>query len=172
MARTDTLPHFLTDVADAIREKKGSSDTIQASDFDTEIANLPSGGGKYAPSWVKFRNYGRADLSYETTNIDTSNIVSMDYMFYNCNALLELDLSGWEIKEGVNFAYMFSGCTRLRKIDMRNIDTSHIGDKTNMLSNVPTTCLIIVGTDTDKTWFATNFPTYTNVKTVAEYEAE
>ena len=44
MARTDTLGHFLTDVADAIREKKGSSDTIQASDFDTEIENLPSGG--------------------------------------------------------------------------------------------------------------------------------
>ena len=45
MARTDTLPHFLTDVADAIREKKGTQETIQASDFDTEIENLPSGGG-------------------------------------------------------------------------------------------------------------------------------
>ncbi len=44
MARTDTLPHFLTDVADAIREKKGSEDTIKASNFDTEIENLPSGG--------------------------------------------------------------------------------------------------------------------------------
>ena len=45
MARTDNLSHFLSDVADAIRTKKGSSDTIQASDFDTEIENLPSGGG-------------------------------------------------------------------------------------------------------------------------------
>lgn len=44
MARTDTLGHFLTDVADAIREKKGTSKTIVASDFDTEIENLPSGG--------------------------------------------------------------------------------------------------------------------------------
>lgn len=44
MARTDTLGNFLTDVADAIREKKGTSETIQASQFDTEIANLPSGG--------------------------------------------------------------------------------------------------------------------------------
>ena len=44
MARTDTLGHFLTDVADAIREKKGTSETITASDFDTEIENLPSGG--------------------------------------------------------------------------------------------------------------------------------
>lgn len=44
MARTDTLGHFLTDVADAIRSKTGSSDTIQASDFDIEIENIPSGG--------------------------------------------------------------------------------------------------------------------------------
>ena len=43
--RTDTLPHFLTDVADAIRTKAGTSDTIQASAFDTAIANIPSGGG-------------------------------------------------------------------------------------------------------------------------------
>lgn len=40
MARTDTLPHFLTDVADAIRTKTGESGTIQASTFDTAISNI------------------------------------------------------------------------------------------------------------------------------------
>lgn len=45
MARTDTLGHFLTDIADAIRTKGGTSADIQASSFDTAIANLPSGGG-------------------------------------------------------------------------------------------------------------------------------
>lgn len=45
MARVDTLGNFLTDIADAIREKGGTSDPIQASSFDTAIANLPSGGG-------------------------------------------------------------------------------------------------------------------------------
>lgn len=44
MARTDTLPNFLTDVADAIRTKAGTSDPIQASAFDTAIANIPAGG--------------------------------------------------------------------------------------------------------------------------------
>ena len=46
MARTDTLGNFLTDVAEAIRTKKGTTDTIVASEFDTEIANLPSGGSE------------------------------------------------------------------------------------------------------------------------------
>lgn len=43
MARTDTLGNFLTDVADAIRTKAGTSETIQASNFDTAISNIPSG---------------------------------------------------------------------------------------------------------------------------------
>lgn len=44
MARVDSLEHFLTDVADAIRTAEGSSETIQASDFDTRIEALSGGG--------------------------------------------------------------------------------------------------------------------------------
>ena len=44
MARTDSLTNYLTDVATAIKNKKGSQEPINASNFDTEITNLPSGG--------------------------------------------------------------------------------------------------------------------------------
>lgn len=44
MARTDNLTNFLTDVANAIRNKKGTSELIQASNFDTEIESIQSGG--------------------------------------------------------------------------------------------------------------------------------
>lgn len=44
MARIDNLNNFLTDVADAIRGKKGSVDPIVIADFDTEIADLPTEG--------------------------------------------------------------------------------------------------------------------------------
>lgn len=43
MARIDTLGHFLTDVADAIREKTGDTNPINASDFDTVISNIKGG---------------------------------------------------------------------------------------------------------------------------------
>jgi len=43
MARTDTLGHFLTDVADAIREKTGDENPINASEFDTAISNIKGG---------------------------------------------------------------------------------------------------------------------------------
>ena len=43
MARVDNLENFLTDVAGAIREKKGTQDQIPAEKFDTEIAGIKTG---------------------------------------------------------------------------------------------------------------------------------
>lgn len=60
MARTDNLTNYLTDVASAIKEKKGDSTPISAKDFDTEIINLPGGGGEGQPlpiqveDWIAF----------------------------------------------------------------------------------------------------------------------
>lgn len=45
MAKNDNLTDFLTDVADAIREKKGTSELINPQDFASEIASIESGGG-------------------------------------------------------------------------------------------------------------------------------
>ena len=44
MARTNNLTNFLTDVAGAIKTKKGVNTDIPAANFDTEIINLPSQG--------------------------------------------------------------------------------------------------------------------------------
>lgn len=43
MARTNNLTNFLTDVANAIRTKKGTSASIAASNFDSEIAGIQTG---------------------------------------------------------------------------------------------------------------------------------
>lgn len=40
MARTDTLPNFLTDVAESIRLKTGVTTLIPASEYDTKIASI------------------------------------------------------------------------------------------------------------------------------------
>lgn len=44
MARVNDLSNFLTDVASAIKEKKGDNTNIPAANFDTEILSLPSQG--------------------------------------------------------------------------------------------------------------------------------
>lgn len=43
MARTDSLTHFLTDVADSIRDKTQVTGTIKADEFDTYINNIETG---------------------------------------------------------------------------------------------------------------------------------
>lgn len=40
------LRPYLADIASAIREKKGSSEPINAKDFSNEIRNIQSRGGK------------------------------------------------------------------------------------------------------------------------------
>lgn len=44
MAKNDNLKDFLSDVADAIRGKKGTTDAINPQDFSSEIASIQSGG--------------------------------------------------------------------------------------------------------------------------------
>lgn len=48
MSKQNNLTDFLTDVADAIREKKGTTEKINPQDFSEEIRSIESGGMKYA----------------------------------------------------------------------------------------------------------------------------
>lgn len=160
MARIDTLPHFLTDVADAIREKKGTQETIQASDFDTEIENLPSGGGGLDWSAIGYSNtpesiideynYAKEILNNWTpsTNlankfayndtiiimplVDTTVTTRMDFMFDGCTYLREIPLL--DTKNVTNFQQMFSSCRNLISIPL--LDTS----KATILNNMLSTC--------------------------------
>ena len=44
MAKNDNLKDFVTDIADAIREKKGTTDLINPQNFSDEIRNIETGG--------------------------------------------------------------------------------------------------------------------------------
>ena len=48
MSKQDNLHDFLVDIADAVREKKGTSDPINAQNLSEEIKNLPSGASPFA----------------------------------------------------------------------------------------------------------------------------
>jgi len=260
MARTDTLPHFLTDVADAIRTKTGDSSPIQASNFDTAIENIPSGGGadlddyfkttlsqtstqtpdniikkfpdlviddnetmlsslfqgwslEKAPKIISNNNITSLYRAYRTAsylksidmsrvNIDNvtnfqdtfygcirltsitfgnsltgQKIKQMNQTFNGCQALTTLDLSNFNTLALTNTNSMFKGCTSLAHIDMRNMTFANVANYTDMFgatasNGVPDDCLIIVKDNTEKTWITSKFSRLTNVKTVAELEAE
>ena len=124
MARTDTLPHFLTDVADAIRTAEGSSDTITASNFDTRIEALSGGGGadlsdyfvteyegnpgvyliKKMPDititdgWESvsslFEGFGNITEASVTFEDDISGLTDMSMMCSSCGSLTTFTING------------------------------------------------------------------------------
>jgi len=119
MARVDTLPHFLTDIADAIRTKGSTSSLITASDFDTAIANLPSGSsatlitksitanGTYNASDDSADGYSQVSVSVPTGITPTGNINITDMNVTNVTnyataQVVDSDLVASNIKKDVN----------------------------------------------------------------------
>lgn len=177
---------------------------IDVSSYASADVNVPSGGGKYAPRYINqlnFSGYTGTELNYEIENIDVSNLLFFNNMFYNCSNLInKLDLTSWtnsvaaslysmfyncsnlteidmkNIGAGVNnMNSTFFGCTRLQKLDVRSINFPNVTRYDYIFgsgyqTNVPSNCLIIVKDTASKQWLNTNFSSYTNVKTVAEYE--
>lgn len=142
MARTDTLGHFLTDVADAIREKKGTSETIQASDFDTEIENLPSGGdlSEYFNTEIT-RNtsmYGYANIIKKIPTITVANnVTSLAYFFGGMKAVDSLPkvICGNNV---TNMLMMYAntdgntGNNKITQLDVSGLDTSNVTNMSQM----------------------------------------
>ena len=72
MAKNDNLTDFLTDVADAIREKKGTSETINPQDFSSEIASIETGGngwtGHVDAEGLRAIGWTEEDIAYYQEN--------------------------------------------------------------------------------------------------------
>ena len=135
MARTDNLTNFLTDVADAIREKKGTEETIKASDFDTEIENLPSGessrdwseiGYSEEPEFIE-DGFAYAKEIYDNW-VPTQNL---SRKFYNDKNLMIMPLVDTSISD--NMQEMFQGCYSLSSIPQ--LDTSNVKRMSGMFYN-------------------------------------
>lgn len=178
MARTDTLRHFLTDIANSIRNKKGTTDPIMASDFDTEIASIESGvdiNDYYLTSATSRSNinikhyikqiplieapnatnlYGFFDGCIALTTIpliDTSAATNMNSMFRDCKNLIsipQLDTS-----KVVYMSSMFNNCVSLTTIPP--IDTSNVTDMNNMFNGC-TKLISIPPIDTSKVVYMSN----------------
>lgn len=136
MARIDTLPHFLTDVADAIREKGGTSETIQASSFDTAISDLPSGGGADLSEYFKMSidSYSPSQNNNIFNRISKkipddfefpSNMTQTNYLFSNCQAMIEAPF--FDISKIMDVQSMFENCSNLTTVpayDLSNVSYS------------------------------------------------
>jgi surface protein len=250
------LTNKLSAIGDAIREKTGTIDLLKLDEMPTAIANIESGGGKFAPRYlyggmISFQNYTGTELDHEVSTLDTSYFTKMENMFSNCknltsldlssfntsnvttmynmfaydeklttlnlsnfdtskvtnmssmiyycrtlstlifnndwdtskvttmynmfaydDKLKSLDLSSFDTSNVTNMSQMFVSCSSLQKLDIRNFTFDKVTSYSNMFSSVPANCLIIVKDEYAKTWVLARRSSLTNVKTLAEYQAE
>lgn len=118
-----------------------------------------------------FKDY-TLDVVPKIISNNNNNILYVSNMFLNASKVKKIDLSEFYIPYVQNITAMFRGCYSLEKLDIRTFIFSNFSIYGNLFTNVPTDCEIIVKDDEQKQWVNTNFSSYTNVKTVAEYEAE
>lgn len=78
MADTSNLSTFLTNVADAIRTKKETTDLIPAADFDTEILNL-KGGANAQEVYKTTQYYPLKNLTYNGNAVSSAVRTACEY---------------------------------------------------------------------------------------------
>ena len=152
MARTNTLINFLTDVASAIKTKKGDNTPIQASNFDTEIANLP-GGSSYNWSQIGYSeepdaiqesfNYAKniydnwdntiTDRKKEFQNdrkmiffpdVDMSHVTDASYMFQYAPLIQVGDNFDFSNLSNASYMFYYSALKYLNNVELNNYVTT------------------------------------------------
>ena len=146
------LEEDLTSVANAIREKTGSTDPIAFPDgFVEQVGAIQTGGGvDKIQYWVdnigcvgmfyKQMNIKYANVKELFSNIDTSNVTSMADMFYCCDQLGSVPL--FNTSNVTNMQQMFDGCTRLNNIPL--FDTGNVTNMAKMFSGCAIHCDIVI----------------------------
>ena len=68
------------------------------------------------------------------TYLNTSEVTSMVYMFYNCSALTSIDLSKFNTAKTTSMAYMFFGCQSVKSLDLSKLNTANVTSLNYMFS--------------------------------------
>ena len=136
MAKTDNLSDFLTDVANSIRTKTGTSDQINAQDFSDKILSIQ--GENTLKNYLDAVNGDYLFNRYDGTSVDniiqysdTENITSTVGMFYECKNLTSVPLL--DTGNVTNMNTMFYHCDKLTTIPLLN--TSNVTNMSGMFSD-------------------------------------
>ena len=83
--------------------------------------------------------------SIDVSNFDTSNIVYMYRTFRNCTSLTTLDLSTWDTSKLTDMQQTFSYSNNLKKVDISSWDTSKVTTMEAAFSGCTSLEKILVG---------------------------
>lgn len=137
MAKNNNLQDFLTDVANSIRTKTGTTEQINAQDFSNQILNIPSGGNTLKnlldatqSTYYLFNNYKGTSVDNLIKPNDTENVTNMAEMFNYCTNLTSIPQLN--TSNVTDMRHMFYNCKNLTTIPLLN--TSNVTEMYDMFN--------------------------------------
>ena len=86
-------------------------------------------------TYMDYMFYGCKSLTnLDVSEFKTSNVKDMSCMFDGCESLTSLDVSGFNTSNVTDMSYMFSGCESLTSLDVSGFNTSNVTDMSYMFS--------------------------------------
>ena len=91
---------------------------------------------------MQYMFYGSDKLaSIDLGNLDTTNVSSMDSMFYSCSSLVSAkfdewkNAGGWNTQNVSSTRAMFDGCSKLEVVHLNGINTANVTTMESMFAN-------------------------------------
>lgn len=133
----DGIPANAEEEVDISKNQDGSVLAWTVKDGDLYQLHIAGKGGVDAPvnSANLFRDMVNLTQIYFFDAFFTANAESMLAMFYNCENLIRVDVSGFNTAKVKDFGWMFGNCYSLDKLDVSNFDTSSATKMTYMFAN-------------------------------------
>lgn len=70
----------------------------------------------------------------DVSNLDTSKFTDMNYMFYGCTLISNIDVSRWNVGNVTNMQGIFYGCTSLNSLNIEGWNTSSVSNMANLFN--------------------------------------
>ena len=101
--------------------------------YKSQVKSIKFNATVYAPgnSSELFSEFNQLN-SFYGRNLNTQNVVNMTRMFYNCQALTELDVSNFNTENVRLVIAMFEGCEALTELDLSNFYTPNVDNMQDM----------------------------------------
>ncbi|EOA2494265.1 BspA family leucine-rich repeat surface protein [Enterococcus hirae] len=105
------------------------------------IKKIVLSGKIVAPENARLLFSGNGDLKNVTeieglSQLDTSNVTSMDFMFSGMSSVTSLDVSGFDTSNVTDMHSMFSGMSSVTSLDVSGFDTSNVTKMYYMFSGM------------------------------------
>lgn len=185
MAKNNSLPDFLTDLANTIREVEGTSEPINPQDFSDRVRAIGASGGGGGDSQAIIDALIDGSITEVNSNVmsikahafyENKSLTSVNFphatligmqAFYKCSALASAVIPN---VTSVG-RYNFYNCSSLPNIDMPNLSTlgSNTFESCSKLQNINFPLLKKVDSNTFKDNYALTYAILPNISSIGNY---